>query len=143
MYNYLLQIDLITGRNEVVAKVIFLHLSVILLTEGGGGVCQGEPPLAGRTPPQTRETPPRTRETPLDKADPPDQADPPPGPGRPPSPWTRQAPPAPREADSSIRSTSGRYASYWNAFLFPLLLFVVLIYLTETNVPNIPVEYIY
>ena len=24
----------------------------------------------------------------------------------------------PREADSSIRSTSGRYASYWNAFLF-------------------------
>ena len=24
----------------------------------------------------------------------------------------------PREADSSIRSTSGRYPSYWNAFLF-------------------------
>ena len=24
----------------------------------------------------------------------------------------------PREADSGIRSTSGRYASYWNAFLF-------------------------
>ena len=30
----------ITGRNEVVAKVIFLHLSVILFT-GGGCVCSG------------------------------------------------------------------------------------------------------
>ena len=27
----------------------------------------------------------------------------------------------PRAADSSIRSTSGRYASYWNAFLFSLI----------------------
>ena len=39
-----------------------------------------------------------------------DQADPP-GPGRPPP-----------EADSSIRSTSGRYASYWNAFLLTMTL---------------------
>ena len=64
---------------------------------------------------------------------PPDQADPP-GPGRPP--WTRENPPAPgrppthqgeppprpgrppKEADSRIRSMSGWYASYWNAFLF-------------------------
>ena len=30
--------QLITGRNEVLAKVIFLHVSVILLT--GGGVLQ-------------------------------------------------------------------------------------------------------
>ena len=58
----------------------------------------------GSDPPRTRQTPPwirhptRTRQTP-----------PLPGPGRP-----------PREADSSIRSTSGRYASYWNAFLFLL-----------------------
>ena len=28
--------------------------------------------------------------------------------------------PPPREADSGIRSMSGRYASYWNAFLFKL-----------------------
>ena len=70
---------------------------------------------------------PRTRQTP-------------PGPGRPPpdhrgvgegclpqcmlgyTPQTRhppdQADPSPQEADLSIRSTSGRYASYWNAFLF-------------------------
>ena len=39
-----------------------------------------------------------------------------PGPGRPPSPPDQATPP--READSRIRSTSGRYASYWNAFLF-------------------------
>ena len=29
--------------------------------------------------------------------------------------------PHPRKADSGIRSTSGRYASYWNAFLFVIL----------------------
>ena len=72
-----------TGRNEVVAKVIFLHLSVILFT---GGVClsacwDATPPEPGR-PPQTRQTPPRTRQTPpprTDQADPPqDQADTPP-----------------------------------------------------------------
>ena len=51
-------------------------------------------------------------------------------PGQTPPPWyqTRPGPDLPggdppgtrpsREADSSIRSTSGRYASYWNAFLF-------------------------
>ena len=66
-----------TSRNEVVAKVIFLHLSVILFTGGRGSASlhAGIPPLS-----------------------PPDQTPPPPEP--------------------SIRSTSGRYASYWNAFLF-------------------------
>ena len=29
-----------------------------------------------------------------------------------------QPPPPPREEDCGIRSMSGRYASYWNAFLF-------------------------
>ena len=66
----------------------------------------GRPPGPGRHPPWTRQTPPDQADTPPDQADtPPDQADPP-GPGRPPP-----------EADSRIRSTSGRYASYWNAFL--------------------------
>ena len=37
---------------------------------------------------------------------------PPPGPDPP-----REQTPPPWEADTSIRSTSGRYASYWNAFL--------------------------
>ena len=68
------------------------------------------PPGPGRHP-RTRQTPPRTRQTTPPRPGrqpPPDQADPP-GPGR---------PPPPPEADSRIRSTSGRYTSYWNAFLF-------------------------
>ena len=94
-----------TGRNEVVVKVMFLHVSVILSTGGSPG---RETPLPGRTlpqdqadpppldqadhaPPQTRQTPPRTRQTP------PWTRQTPPGPGRPPqpgrSPRTRQTPP--------------------------------------------------
>ena len=61
------------------------------------------PPGTGRHPPRNRQTPPWNRQTPPPQAD-----HPPPRPGRPPH----------QEADSSIRSTSGRYASYWNAFLF-------------------------
>ena len=83
-----------TGRNEVVAKVIFLHLFVILFTGGSASVHAGIPPPRSRHPKE--QTPPQSR---------------PPGPDPP-----EQTPP--READSSIRSTSGRYASYWNAFLF-------------------------
>ena len=66
---------------------------------------QADPP--GSRPPQTRQTPPQgqtppwTRQTPRTRQTPPPQ--------------TRQTPP--READSSRRSTSGLYASYWNAFL--------------------------
>ena len=86
-------------------------------------------------PPRDLADPPRTWQTPRDLADPPGPGRPPrdladtspQGPGRPPPPdladppGTWQTPPGPgrppREADSSIRSTSGRYASYWNAFL--------------------------
>ena len=102
----------ITGRNEVVAKVMFLHVSVILST---GGVSREKPP--GQGDPKTRQTPPG-RETPPDQGDPPDQADPPEQ-GRPPGRENPPGPcrPPPPEADSRIRSTSGRYASYWNAFL--------------------------
>ena len=175
-----------TGRNEVVAKVMFLHVSVILST---GGVFWAAP-WTRQTPPEqadppSRQTPwqadplagrPPSREKPLGQADPQGQADPPsrqtppagrtsppsrqtpqqgdpPGPGRPlwqgepprpgrpprqadppsrenPPSRTRQTPPLagrtsplgpgrhpPREEDCSIRSMSGRYASYWNAFL--------------------------
>ena len=61
-----------TGRNEVVAKVIFLHLFVILFTGRGG--LPGRTPLPGRNPPcqeeppqdQTppRPTPPETKPSP-------------------------------------------------------------------------------
>ena len=52
----------------------------------------------GEQTPSRNQTPPGTR-TPLGSRPPKDQT-------------------PPRETDSGIRSTSGRYASYWNAFLF-------------------------
>ena len=126
---------------------MFLHVSVILFTGG----FSGEPPLPPGTrqtaspgpgrPPGTKENPPGTRQTPpRDQGEPPrDQADthPPPGPrrttprdqaGR--TPRTKETPPRqtpprqgdpPREEGCSIRSMSGRYASYWNAFLLGIL----------------------
>ena len=121
-----------TGRNEVVAKVMFLHVCVILFTGGGG--LRADPPWTRQTPlppgPGRPPHPPRTRQTPL-PSPPKDQAEPPPPPqpGRHPPdqadpPQTRQTPPDQadtppprREEDCSIRSMSGRYASYWNAFL--------------------------
>ena len=70
----------ITGRNEVVAKAMFLQLCVILFT--GGGVCQGDP---------QKEAPPKEGDPP--KGRPPCQGDPqegvPPR-GRPPR---KEAPP--------------------------------------------------
>ena len=120
---------IITDRNEVVAKVMFLQASVILSTGGCLPQCmlvyhtplgadihlrEQTPPRAGnapwadtsqeqtlpreQTPPGSRhppkeQTPPRSRHTPKQTAPPP-------------------------KAGSGIRSMSGRYASYWNAFLF-------------------------
>ena len=43
---------LVTGRNEVVAKVMFFHVSVILFT--GGGV-SGKPPPGQGEPPHPRD----------------------------------------------------------------------------------------
>ena len=104
----------ITGRNEVVAKVMFLQVSVIHSVHRGRGI-SGEPPPAGRTPLDQGESP-------RDQGDPPGPGRNPPGPGR--TPQTRQTPPdqadPPQEEDCSIRSMSGRYASYWNAFLLPI-----------------------
>ena len=87
------------------AKVMFLQASVILST--GGGLWQGEPPLAGRTPP-SRETPwqgdPQAGRTPQQGEPPggetPWQGEPPAGrtpPGREtPSPWAGRTPQAGR-----------------------------------------------
>ena len=74
-----------TGRNEVVAKVMFLQVCVC--PQGGG--CLPQCMLGCQTPP------PDQADTPQDQADtPPDQADIPPGPGRPPP---DQADPPPRD----------------------------------------------
>ena len=43
--------QIITGRNEVVAKVIFLHLSVILFTGGGSASVHAGIPTPQETPP--------------------------------------------------------------------------------------------
>ena len=101
---------------------------------GGGGFCLNacwdtnppgpDPPRPGthhrpgadtpqsRPPPGTRSPPDLHTHTPPPSRSPPEQTPP----GTPPG--SRHPPPG--EADSSIRSTSGRYASYWNAFLFKL-----------------------
>ena len=78
------------------AKVMFLQASVILST---GGRCLPQWMLGYH--PQGADTPPG--------ADTPGRRHP-----------QEQTPPeqTPPEGDSSIRSKSGRYASYWNAFLF-------------------------
>ena len=49
--------SLITGRNEVVAKVMFLHVCVILFT--GGGVSRQTPLGPGRPPPDQADPPGR------------------------------------------------------------------------------------
>ena len=82
-------------------KVMFLQVSVILLT-GGGSTWPGTP-SGTRYPPRDQVHPPQTRYTP------PDQVHPPlPRPGTPPR----------HRACWEIRSTRGRYASYWNALLY-------------------------
>ena len=91
-----------TGRNEVMAKVLFYTCLSFILFTGGEGVCLSAcwdttPPGPGRPPPRPGR-PPRTRQTT------------PPGRGRPPPrdeadyPRTRQTPPG---ANFTIRSTSG------------------------------------
>ena len=104
---------------------MLLQASVILST--GGGVCLSA--YWDATPPQSR--PPRTRYPPGADTPGPDTPPRPHPPGADTPPQTRhppeQTPPGPDtpldqtpppEADASIRSMSGRYASYWNAFLF-------------------------
>ena len=117
----------ITGRNEVLAKVIFLHLCVIHSVHRGGVPDQAPPPPPmDQTHPWTRhppdQTPPGTDIPP--GTDTPTGADPtPPGTRHPPP---DQTPPGtrshPGEADTRIRSTIGQYASYWNAFLLQKVL---------------------
>ena len=106
-------------------------LDAITPPPDGGTPPDGEPPPRGPgRPPPDGGTPPDGEPPPRDQADPPGTRQTPPWmeesprmENLPPPPRTRQTPPrgtrqTPREADSSIRSTSGRYASYWNAFLF-------------------------
>ena len=89
----------------------------------GGGGClpqcmMGYPLPLGADTPSPREQKPPWEQTPSPGADTPHPRSRLP-PGADPS-GTRHLPPW--EADTSIRSMSGRYTSYWNAFLFLLFL---------------------
>ena len=105
------------------AKVMFLQASVILSTEGVSASVHAwipHPPGAGTL---WEQTPPRGKH-PLG-ADTPGSR--PPGSRHPPEQTPLPHPPGSRppwEANSTIWSTSGRYASYWNAFF--LHVFVIL-----------------
>ena len=82
----------------------------------GGDTPREQTPPWEQTHPRSRHTPqtawtPQSR-YPREQTPPPPRADTPPGTDTPPE----QTPP--RAADSGIRSMSGRYASYWNAFFF-------------------------
>ena len=84
---------------------------------GSASMHAGIPPLppspGADTPPWSRQPP--GADTPLGADTTPPRADPPgQTPPRTDTPQTRP----PQEADSSIRSMSGQYTSYWNAFLF-------------------------
>ena len=106
------------------AKVMFLQASVILSM--GGCLpqcmlgCQTPPDQAptqehthpGADTPQSRHHTSQSRHHTPQSRPPPPRADPP-GSRHPPGPGTPSL-----EADASIRSMSGQYASYWNAFLF-------------------------
>ena len=89
-------------------KRIFLHLSVILFTGGSSlpqcmlGYSPGSRPPSEQTPPGA-DPPPLRGDTPWESP-----------------PWEETTPP--RSACGEIRSTSGRYASYWNAILLTVML---------------------
>ena len=111
-------VHIFTGRNEVVAKVIVLHLSVILFTGEGLPQCMlgyhppgSRHPLGAGTHPWEQVHPGAA--TPQEQAF--DSSRHPPGAGTPPR---SRHPLSPH----GIRSMSGWYASYWNAFLFPMVL---------------------
>ena len=121
----LLECCLVTGCKEVVAKVMFLLVSVILSTGGVSGrenppsretplagrtPPAGRPPLAGRPPPQGDpwQGDPQLGEPPC-QGEPPERENPPAGR------TSQQGEPPPAGRPPGIRSMSGRYASYWNA----------------------------
>ena len=127
---------LFTGRNEVGQGNIVTSGCQEFWSQRGVclSACWDTPPSPGADSPGAdppRADPPRA-DTPSKSRHPPEQTPPgadtspeqtpSPGADTPPGadpPWSRPpgADTSPREADCSIRSTSGRYASYWNAFL--------------------------
>ena len=111
IHNWLLSF-LLPPTNKVWGKVIFSEACVKNSVYGGRSTWAGTPRDRVGTPPRPDSYSPRPgRYTPL-------------LPGRYPlgtrqvhSPGTRQVPRPPSSTCWEIRATSGRYTSYWNAFL--------------------------
>ena len=92
---FLLECILVTGRNEAVAKVIFLHLFVILFTQGG---CLPQCMLGYHT--SREQTPPRSR---APRADTPQSRHPPEKtPPEQTPPWEQNPPPGAESPRSRI-----------------------------------------
>ena len=113
-----------TVRNSSCGKVMFSQTCVKNSVHGEGGCLPKG--MLGYTHPPRADTP--SRQTPLGQT--------------PPSRWTPplSRPPGrhpPALWDARIRSTSGRYASYWNAFLFYILLHLLL------NLYNLHIDIIF
>ena len=107
---------LVTGRNEVVAKAMFLHVSVILST--GGGLQAGRtPPRQGGTPPEGE--PPGLGGTPPDQADPPQLGGTPPGQaGRTPSQARQGEPPPGKQTPEYGLRAAGTHPTGMHSGLF-------------------------
>ena len=116
-------VEFLTVRNEV-AKVMFLHLSVILSM---GGVCLS---VCWDTTP----LPPGSRH-------PPDQAYPP-APPRNRHPPSNRHPPGSGTPRSRDGYCCGRYASYWNAFLLKGYYYLHVPYIRSTSQCRKQLEYI-
>ena len=102
----------------------FIGVCQEFCSQGGGGTWAGSPPSEDQVHPpdqvhpfRTRYTPPWTRYTRQDQVPSPGTRYPPPRDQVHPSPPRTRYPPH-SSACWEIRATSGRYASYWNAFLF-------------------------
>ena len=91
-----------TARKRSLRRLCFY--TCLSFCSRGGGTWAGTPP--GRYPPLAGTLPGQVH---------PLAGTPPPGQVHPPGRYTPSPPPA---VHAGIRSASGRYASYWNAFLF-------------------------
>ena len=122
-------VDLLPAATKLGQGNIFTSVCQEFCPRGGGCLPQC---MLGYTPPEQADHPPWTRHTTPPGTRPPGPGTPspqeqtppeqtPPRPGTPPPLGADTPPPradTPPRSDCSIRSMSGRYASYWNAFLF-------------------------
>ena len=120
------------GQGNIFAPVCHsVHRGGVCLSACWDATPHKSRPLPEQTPPRAdpqEQTPPKEQtspksrhpqeQTPSQSRHPPKSRHPPPRDRYPPKEKSRHPPP---DSDSSIRSMSGQYASYWNAFLLTLV----------------------